>query len=141
MDIFTSPRPDHTPPENLTGEQLAEAIDSLRRKLRSVRRTLRGARIAELTVLAMILAAGFALLWLGPAPFLSRILENGEPVTIPELLLWWGTVMTAALFVGIVSYRILAHRMRVARAWNHKAAELERRLAHALAEARRREHR
>jgi len=37
-----------------------------------------------------------------------------------------------------VSYRLFAHRMQVVHGWNHKAHELERRLQHAEAEARRR---
>lgn len=138
MELFTQPRPDHIPPENLTDAQLDQAIASLDRKLHSVRLSLRGARITGLTVLAVILAAGFVLLWVGPAPFLARIFENGDPVTLPELLAWWIAVIATALFVGIVSYRLFAHRMHVVRGWKHKASELERRLSHAEAEAERR---
>jgi hypothetical protein len=138
MARFAAPRPDHSPPESLDAEQLAAAIDSLARKLRSVRASLRAARLAGLLVLTMILAGGFVLLWVGPAPFLSRVFENGDAVTVPELLAWWGTVTAVALFMGIVSYRLFAHRMHLVRAWKHKADELERRLAHAEAEARRR---
>ncbi|HEY2849977.1 MAG TPA: hypothetical protein VGI97_08875 [Gemmatimonadaceae bacterium] len=138
MELLTPPRPDHAPPETLSSAQLAEAIDSLQRKLRSVRLSLRGARLTGIAVLAVILATGFVLLWVGPAPFLSRIFENGEVVTIPELLAWWGTVIATALFVGIVSYRLFAHRMQLVRAWKHKAEELERRLSHAEAESTRR---
>jgi hypothetical protein len=138
MELFTPPRPDHSPPENLTAAELAHAIDSLRRKLHSVRLSLRAARLAGVTVLAIILAVGFVLLWVGPAPFLSRIFENGEVVTVPELLAWWVAVIAVALFVGIVSYRLFAHRMHVVREWKHRASSLERRLAHAEAEAQRR---
>src|SRR6185312_125378 len=59
MEIFTPPRPDHIPPENLTDAQLAEAVGSLQRKLRSVRLSLRGARTMGLVSLAVILAVGF----------------------------------------------------------------------------------
>ena len=138
MARFVAPRPDHSPPESLDAVQLADAIGSLSRKLDSVRASLRMARLAGLTVLAVILAAGFVLLWAGPAPFLSRIFEDSGVVTVPELLAWWGTVIAVALFAGIVSYRLFAHRMRVVRAWKHKARELERRLSQAEAEARRR---
>lgn len=138
MERFAPPRPDHSPPESLNDEELARAIDSLGRKLGSVRVSLRTARLAGLAVLAIILAAGFTLLWVGPEPFLPRIFENGAAVTVPELLAWWGMVIAAALFLGIVSYRLFAHRMQVVRGWNHKAHELERRLQHAEAEARRR---
>ncbi|MFI5231019.1 MAG: hypothetical protein ACHQSE_00780 [Gemmatimonadales bacterium] len=138
MARFAAPRPDHSPPESLDAEQLAGAIDSLARKLRSVRASLRAARLAGVLVLAVTLTGGFVLLWAGPAPFLPRIFENGDAVTVPALLVWWGIVIAAALFIGIVSYRLFAHRMRVVHAWRHKAGELERRLAHAETEARRR---
>ena len=138
MERFAPPRPDHSPPERLNDEELARAIDSLGRKLGSVRVSLRTARLAGLGMLAIILAAGFTLLWVGPEPFLPRIFENGAAVTVPELLAWWGMVIAAALFLGIVSYRLFAHRMQVVHGWNHKAHELERRLQHAEAEARRR---
>ncbi|MGH7653451.1 MAG: hypothetical protein ACREN6_02195 [Gemmatimonadaceae bacterium] len=138
MARFAARRPDHSPPENLDAEQLGDAIDSLARKLRSVRASLRAARLAGLAVLVVILAGGFALLWAGPAPFLSRIFGNGAAVTVPELLAWWIIVIAVALFMGIVSYRLFSQRMHVVRAWKHKAGELERRLAHAEAETRRR---
>jgi hypothetical protein len=138
MELFTTPRPDHSPPENLSDAELAEAIDSLGRKLRSVRAALRAARLAGVAMLAVILAAGFTLLWVGPSPFLSRIFENGAAVTVPELLAWWVSVIVAALFVGIVSYRLFAHRMQVVRGWDNKAHDIARRLDHAETEARRR---
>src|SRR5476649_2255666 len=99
MELFTTPRPDHTPPENLDDAELVKAIDSLTRKLHSVRISLRSARLAGLTVLAAILALGFTLLWVGPEPFLGRIFENGDAVTVPTLLAWWGAVIGASLFV------------------------------------------
>jgi len=138
MERFIAPRPDHSPPEKLGDAELANAIDSLRRKLRSVRTSLRMARISRLALLAGVMALGFTLLWLGPAPFLSRIFGNGEAVTIPVVLVWWGTVIAVALFVGIVSYRLFDRRTHVVREWTHKVRELERRLAHAEDEARRR---
>ena len=138
MARFVAPRPDHSPPESLDAQQLADAIESLARKLRSVRASLRAARLTRLAVLAVILTAGFVLLWSGPAPFLSRIFENGAVVTVPELLAWWGIVIAVALFMGIVSYRLFARRMHVVREWRHRAHDLERRLAHAEAEEQRR---
>ena len=138
MELFATPRPDHSPPETLDDAELAKAIDSLTRKLHSVRAALRSARLAGLMVLAAILATGFTLLWVGPEPFLGRIFENGQVVTVPELLAWWGVVIGASLFVGVVSYRLFAHRMAIARGWRNKSLDLERRLGHAEAEARRR---
>lgn len=138
MELFTTPRPDHSPPEQLNDADLARAINSLERKLHSVRVSLRSARLAGLAVLGVILAAGFTLLWVGPEPFLSRIFEDGNLVTFPELLVWWTVVIVAALFAGIVSYRLFAHRLQVVRGWGHKAHDLERRLEHARDEARRR---
>jgi hypothetical protein len=138
MQLFSAPRPDHSPPENLNDAELALAIDSLRRKLHSVRSALRAARLAGTGLLVVILVAGFTLLWAGPEPFLPRIFEDGAAVTVPELLAWWGAVIAAALFVGIVSYRLFAHRIQIIRGWRHKEHDLERRLEHAEIEARRR---
>lgn len=138
MDFLAPPRPDRSPPENLDDAQLGLAIDSLARKLRSVRASLRKARLAGVAALVVIMATGFTLLWAGPEPFLPRIFENGDAVTVPELLAWWGVVIAAAMFVGTVSHRLLARRMRVVHGWEHKARELERRLSHAKAEATRR---
>ena len=138
MELFTAPRPDHSPPESLNNAELAQAIDSLGRKLRSVRSALRTARLAGVGVLVVILVAGFTLLWAGPEPFLPRIFEDGAVVTVPELLAWWGAIIAAALFVGIVSYRLFAHRIQIIRGWRHKEHELERRLEHATAEDSRR---
>ncbi len=138
MELFTAPRPDHSPPEGLSSEELAQAIDSLSRKLRSVRASLRTARLAGLAVFVLIIGIGFILLWVGPEPFLPRIFESGDVVTVPTLLGWWMAVILAALFVGIVSYRVFAHRQQVVRGWVHKSHDLERRLDHAESEARRR---
>ncbi len=138
MELFSAPRPDHSPPENLNDAELAQAVDSLGRKLRSVRSALRTAQLAGVGVLVVILVSGFTLLWAGPEPFLPRIFQDGAAVTVPELLAWWGAVIAAALFVGIVSYRLFAHRIQVVRGWRHKEHELERRLAHANTEAVRR---
>jgi len=138
MQLFAAPRPDHSPPETLTDEELAHAVDSLTRKLRSVRASLRTARLAWLVVVAVILASGFGLLWVGPDPFLPRIFGNGEVVTVPILLAWWVIVIGAGLFCGVVSYRLFTHRLHAVRGWRQKAHELERRLAHAQEEAERR---
>lgn len=138
MELFAAPRPDHSPPETLDDAELAQAISSLTRKLQSVRVSLRSARAAGLLVLAAILAVGFTLLWVGPEPFLDRIFESGKVVTTPELLAWWGIVIAASLFAGVVSYRLFAHRMAIVRGWKNKSHDLERRLGHAKTEARRR---
>jgi sterol desaturase/sphingolipid hydroxylase (fatty acid hydroxylase superfamily) len=138
MELFARPRPDHTPPEQLDDAALATAIDSLRRKLRSVRASLRTARLAGVSLLAVILAGGFTLLWVGPEAVLPRVFGDGEVVTIPTLLTWWVTIIAVAMFLGIASYRAFAHRLAIARGWQHKVHELERRLEHAEAEAARR---
>jgi hypothetical protein len=137
-ELFAPPRPDHIPPENLDGDALAQSIDSLRRKLHSVRRSLRTARLAGAALLLTIVTGGFALLWAGPDPFLERIFQSGDAVTVPELLAWWVAVIGASLFGGIVGARLFQHRLRVVRAWRHRADELERRLKDAEAEERHR---
>ena len=138
MDLFTPQRPDHSPPETLDDAQLAEAIDSLQRKLRSVRNSLRMARLGGGSLLFVIIAGGFAVAWVGPEPFLPRIYQDGKVVTVPELGLWWVIVLVALGFAGVVGVRLYTDRVHSIRGWRHKVHELERRLADAESEARRR---
>jgi hypothetical protein len=137
-ELFAAPRPDHVPPGNLDDAALVQSIGSLRRKRQSVRASLRTARLAGGTLLLLIVAGGFTLLWVGPEPFLSRIFQDGDAVTVPELLAWWGVVIGAALFGGIVSARLFQHRLHVVRAWKHRVDDIERRLDDAESEAKRR---
>ena len=138
MDRFVPQRPDHQPPESLGDEELAKAIHSLRRKLHSVRSSLRTARLAGGVLLVAIMAGGFTLAWVGPEPFLGRIYGDGEVVVVPELVAWWAAVILALLFAGVVGVRLFSHRLAIMRGWMNKVHELERRLEHAEEEARRR---
>ena len=138
MERFGPPRPDHVPPENLDDAALADSIGSLRRKRQSVRMSLRTARLAGAALLVVAVAVGFTLLWMGPAPFLARIFQDGAAVTVPELLSWWAAGIAVALFAGAVSTRLFQHRLHVVRGWKHRVQEIEQRLEHAEAEARRR---
>jgi hypothetical protein len=135
---FAAQRPDHAPPGTLDDAALAQSISSLRRKLHSVRAALFTARLAGGALLLAVVAAGFTLLWVGPEPFLPRIFQGGDVVTVPELLVWWGLVIGAALFGGIVGARLLQRRARLVRAWKNRMDQVERRLEGAVAEARRR---
>jgi hypothetical protein len=135
---FSAQRPDHAPPGTLDDAALAQSIASLRRKLHSVRAALRTARLAGAALFFAIVAAGFTLLWVGPEPFLRRIFQGGDVVTVPELLVWWAVVIGAALFGGLAGTRVVLRRLRVARAWKHRMVQVERRLASAETEARRR---
>ena len=135
---FATQRPDHAPPGTLDDAALAQSIDSLRRKLHSVRAALLTARLTGGALLLAIVAAGFTVLWVGPAPFLPRIFGTGDVVTVPELLVWWGLVIGAALFGGIVGARLLQRRWRAVHAWKHRMDQVARRLESAEAEALRR---
>ena len=138
MELFAPPRPDHAPPETLDDASLAVAIDSLRRKLRSVRASSFAARLGGLALLLVIMAGGFTLAWVGPEPFLPRIYQHGTVVTVPELLTWWTLVIAALLFAGLVGVRLFAHRLDRMRGWTNRVHELQRRLEHAESEQRRR---
>jgi hypothetical protein len=138
MEILVPPRPDHSPPEKLSDVELARAVTSLRRKLRSVRASLRAAWIALVAALSIAVAFGFIAAWVVPEPFLARMFGSGTVITIPELLAWWAAVIAAALLFGTATYRFFAHRLRAVRAWKHKSLDLERRFAHANAESVRR---
>lgn len=138
MEILVPPRPDHSPPGQLSDAELARAIASLERKVRSVRASLRTARATGLASLAAAGSLGAAVLWAAPDTFLARLFASGTVVTIPELLGWWAAVIAAAFVVGTGGYRFFAHRLRVVRAWRNKSLELERRLAQASAESARR---
>jgi hypothetical protein len=135
---FAAQRPDHAPPGTLGDAALSQSVASLRRKLRSVRAALLTARLTGAALLLAIVAAGFTLLWVGPEPFLARIFQGGDVVTVPELLVWWAVVIGAALFGGIAGTRLVLRRLRVVRAWKHRVSQVERRLESAEAEARRR---
>ena len=128
---FGAQRPDHSPPELLGDDELARAIDSLERKLRSARRMLRLAMMARVSLLGVMLLTGFAILWAGPAPFVE--LMQGERVlaTTWDVFAWWFAVLAIASVVGAILTQASRRRKRRAAGWQHRVADLERRLGEA----------
>lgn len=138
MPHFSAQRPDHSLPELLDDDELARAIDSLRRKLASARRMLAIANFARLTLFLAMLLGGFTILWAGPAPFLELIEGQRTLATTWDVFAWWFAVL--ALFVAIGAFAIQVSRRRKRRAvgWQHRVADLERRLdkAHRVRDSR-----
>jgi len=128
---FHAPRPDHSPPELLSDDELARAIQTLRRKAHSVRRARLAANVAGATLTVAILAAGFVLLWAGPAPFLERLTGQRTLATPWHIVLWWLGVLLLAAVGGALGDQLLRGRLRMVRGWSHKLHDLERRLAEA----------
>ena len=132
MPHFSAQRPDHSPPELLDDDELVRAIDSLHRKLASARRMLVIANFARFTLFLAMLLGGFAILWAGPAPFLELIEGQRILATTWDVFAWWFAVL--ALFVVIGGFATQASRRRRRRAagWQHRVADLERRLDEAV---------
>ena len=134
MPHFRAQRPDHSPPELLADDELALSIDTLRRKLASARQMYAVARVARIAFVATMLAGGFVILWVGPAPFLE--LMSGERVlaTTWDVFAWWFVVLAAFSLLGAFAVQAERRRRRRAAGWHHRVDDLERRLAHATRE-------
>lgn len=135
---FGSQRPDHSPPDLLSNDELARAIESLRRKVHSARRMLVFANIARLLFFALMLTAGFAILAFGPAPFLELIEGRRRVATTWDVFAWWAVVLAAASFIGALLLQTGRRRRRRAAGWKHRVEDLDRRLTEAMAERDRR---
>jgi hypothetical protein len=140
---FLPQRPDHIPPEALTDSELAHSIDSLDRKLRSARQAYYVAQTAGITLTVGVLTIALALLYFGPTPFLERVFGQSAPATTYDVFLWWIAVLVLAVAAGAFGDQVLRGRVRMARGWKNRVAELERRLGDAENVQRRRneEHR
>jgi hypothetical protein len=128
---FGAQRPDHSPPELLGDDELARAIDSLQRKLRSARRMLAVATMARVTFFGVMLVSGFAILWVGPAPFLELIQGQRVLATTWDVFAWWFAVLAVASVVGALLTQASRRRRRRAAGWQSRVADLERRLGDA----------
>ncbi len=136
--IFAPQRPDHAPPETLTDAELRDAIASLERKLHSAKRALLVATVAGWTLTAGILALGFFLLWIGPTPFLQRMLGRGGVATTYDVVAWWIAILILAVLGGAFADQLVRGRLRLARGWRARVAELTSRLHDAQSVADRR---
>jgi hypothetical protein len=84
---------------------------------------------AALTV--VVLGAGFAVLWAGPAPFFERFLGHEHVTTTFDAAAWWLVLLVLAIVGGAFGDQLLRGKMRVVRGWRHRVHDLERRLADA----------
>lgn len=131
---FAAQRPDHSPPDTLSDEELARAIDSLERKLRSAKRMLVLANSARLLFLGLLLIAGFAFLILGPAPFLELAEGTRTLATTWDVFVWWFAVLAVASIAGALANQAMRRRRRRAKGWKLRVEELDRRLDEARQE-------
>ena len=135
---FGAQRPDHSRPELLSDDELALAIDSLKRKLRSARQMLALANIARLTFFATMLGLGFAFLMLGPAPFLELMQGERVMATTWDVFVWWAVILALVSFGGALTVQAARRRRRRAKGWKQRVADLDRRLEQAREEQDRR---
>jgi hypothetical protein len=135
---FGPQRPDHIPPETLTDSELAEAIASLDRKVKSAQRAYYVAQIAGIGLTVAVLGLGFTLLYFGPRPFLERVFGKSTPATTYDIFLWWFAVLVLAVAGGAFGDQVLRGRQRIVRGWKYRLAELTRRLEDAETVRRRR---
>ena len=135
---FGPQRPDHVPPETLTDGELADAIASLDRKVRSARQAYLVAQLAGIALTATVLGLGFTLLYFGPTPFLERVFGKSTPATTYDVFLWWIAILVLAVAGGAFGDQVLRGRQRTVRGWKYRVAELRRRLEDAEAVQRRR---
>jgi hypothetical protein len=125
---FAAQRPDHSPPDTLSNDELARAIDSLERKSRSAKRMLVLANGARLVFFGMLLAGGFAILITGPAPFLELAEGQRTLATTWDVFAWWFAVLAIASIAGALAIQAARRRRRRAAGWRNRVEELDRRL-------------
>ncbi len=139
--LFKKPSPDHVPAEALSRDELAASIASLERKLRGARRSLRTTQLAGVALTVVIFSLGGILLWFGPSPFLENVFGQGGSLTATsyDVFAWWLAVTVLAVLGGVLGDQLLRGKLRLARGWKSRVAELTRRLEDARREQRRRE--
>lgn len=117
----------------LGDDELARAIDSLTRKLRSARRMYTLATGGRIAFWIAMVAVGFALLASGPAPFVELIEGRRLVATTWDVFAWWFVVLLIVSLAGAAAVQAARRRRRRAQGWKQRVAELDRRLADALA--------
>ncbi len=134
MPHFQAHRPDHKPPSTLSDAELAHAIDSLTRKLYSARRMLAVATTARLTLYALIVIFGIAILTLIPVPFRELAEGYRALATTWDIFAWWFALVAIASVLGAVAVQASRRRRRRAAGWRARVEELERRRDEAVQE-------
>ena len=136
--LFAPQRPDHMPPQNLRDDELAVSIVSLRRKRRSARRSYAAAQFAGIALTLVLIALTATVLWYGPEPFIERVFGHVRVATTYDVFAWWLAVIVLAILGGTFGDQLLRGRLRLAHGWKHRLIEVDRRLADAEHEQRRR---
>lgn len=126
--LLHAPSPDHSPPNLLTDEELAQSIESLTVKLRSAERNLAAVYMAWAGVSVVLLVVGLILLWYGPTVFLDRVLGVTDSNNTLVMAFWWIAVVAVAVFGGAMGDQVLRRKLRLARNWRHRVDELTMRL-------------
>ena len=107
------------------------ALDSLHRKLKRARHSLRLARIVGAALTLIVVGAGFAVLWAGPAPFFARFLGHQYVTTAFDVAAWYLVLLLLAILGGAFGDQLLRGKLRIVRGWQHRVHDLERRFADA----------
>jgi hypothetical protein len=128
--LFVKQRPDHVPAEVLTNAELTASIAALERKLISARRSLFATHAAGAVITIVLLSLGVILLWFGPSPFLENVFGQGGTLTATmyDVFVWWLAVLVLAVMGGAFGDQMLRGRLRLARGWKSRVADLSRRL-------------
>ncbi len=117
----------------LSDDELGRAIDSLSRKLRSARRMYAIATGGRIAFWVVMVASGFLMLATGPAPFVELIQGRRALATTWDVFVWWFAVLLLFSLLGAAAVQAARRRRRRAQGWKHRVADLDRRLAEAVA--------
>ena len=136
--LFAPQRPDHLPPQSLNDDELALAIESLRRKRQSARHSYAAARLVGIALTVILIALTATVLWYGPEPFIERVFGHARVATTYDVFVWWLAVIVLAIIGATFGDQVLRGRLRLVHGWKHRLTELDRRLADADHELQRR---
>jgi hypothetical protein len=93
---------------------------------------------ARLAMYVAIVAGGFAVLALGPAPFLELVEGRREVATTWDVFAWWIAALAVTSLFGALLVQAVRRRKRRATGWKHRVEDLDRRLGEARDEQARR---
>jgi hypothetical protein len=131
---FARQRPDHSPPELLSNDELDLAINTLDRKLRSARRMFVVATATRYGAFAAATITGVWLMAFGPAPIVEFLQQRRTLVTTWDVFAWWFAGLALTSLGGALAVQAIRRRRRRAAGWKHRMQDVERRLADAIAE-------
>lgn len=80
-----------------------------------------------------MVASGFVMLTSGPAPFVELIQGRRVLATTWDVFAWWFAVLLLVSLLGAAAVQAARRRRRRAQGWQQRVADLDRRLAEAIA--------